>query len=97
MSKDMVTFKISVIQDKMLRSAADGESFQVFGNVSLLTMEVILQAALSYGHDIQKQGLVFQRYHIDLNMFLSKAILCVVYKVFFSSHFPFTSTSVCRL
>ena len=39
-----------------MQSVVKEESFQVFGNVSLLTMEVLLQAALSYGHDIQKQG-----------------------------------------
>ena len=36
--------------------ASSGESFEFFGNVSLLTFDIILRCAFSYENDVQGVG-----------------------------------------
>ena len=45
-----------LLQDKLSKIAAKGEYFEVFSQISLLTLDIILRCAFSYENDCQTRG-----------------------------------------
>jgi len=60
----------------MVPYSTSGISFELFGNVSLLTFDIILRCAFSYENDVQTKGLVLllDRWRTVLGLWFELAV-----------------------
>ena len=76
MHSDAERFTYISLQKKLDKFSTSGKSFEVFQNICLCTLDIIMKCAFSYDEDIQQAGWVRQSFTVKLILTHYLIILC---------------------